>query len=82
VAFMYLRNKKGSSGCHTSLRPQVHSYVSETRNAYRILVSKSERKRPLGDLGRRWEDNIKMALTETMQTEFTSLRIGTTGGML
>jgi hypothetical protein len=56
--------------------------VSETRNAYRILVSKSERKRPLGDLGRRWEDNIKMALTETMQTEFTSLRIGTTGGML
>jgi hypothetical protein len=30
----------------------------ETRNAYRILVGKPEKKRPLGR--RRWVDNIKM----------------------
>ena len=27
---------------------------------YRVLVGKSEGKRPLGRPGRRWEDNIKM----------------------
>jgi hypothetical protein len=30
------------------------------RNAYRILVSKPEGKRPLGRPRRRWVDNIKM----------------------
>jgi hypothetical protein len=34
------------------------------RNAYRILVGKSEGKRPLGRLKRRWVDNIKMDLRE------------------
>jgi len=29
------------------------------RDAYRVLVGKYEGKRPLGRLGRRWEDNIK-----------------------
>jgi len=29
---------------------------------YGVLVGKSERKRPLGRLRRRWEDNIKMDL--------------------
>jgi hypothetical protein len=32
------------------------------RNAYRILVGKPERKRPLGRPRRRWGDNIKMDL--------------------
>jgi hypothetical protein len=36
----------------------------EKRNAYRILVGKPEGKRPLGRPRRRWEDNIKMDLTE------------------
>jgi hypothetical protein len=31
---------------------------------HRILVGKSEGKRPLGRLRRRWEDNIKMDLQE------------------
>ena len=31
---------------------------------YRVLVGKSEGKRPLGRLRRRWEDNIKMDLQE------------------
>jgi hypothetical protein len=32
----------------------------EVRNAYRILVEKSEAKRLLGILTHRWEDNIKV----------------------
>jgi hypothetical protein len=34
------------------------------RNAYRILVGKPERKRPLGRPRRKWEDNIRMDLRE------------------
>jgi hypothetical protein len=37
----------------------------EKRNAYRILVGKPERKRPLGRLRRRWGDNIKIDHRET-----------------
>jgi hypothetical protein len=36
----------------------------EKRNAYRILVGKPERKRPLGRPRRRWVENIKMNLRE------------------
>jgi hypothetical protein len=39
--------------------------MGETRNAYRILVGKSEEKRPLGRQRRRWVDNIKIDLRET-----------------
>jgi hypothetical protein len=38
--------------------------MREKRNAYRILVGKPERKRPLGRPRRRWVDNIKMHLRE------------------
>ena len=31
---------------------------------YRVLVGKPEGKRPVGRLGRKWEDNIKMDLQE------------------
>jgi hypothetical protein len=34
------------------------------RGVYRVLVRKSEGKRPLGKPKRRWEDNIKMELQE------------------
>jgi hypothetical protein len=34
------------------------------RNAYKILVGKSEGRRPLGRSRRRWVDNIKMDLRE------------------
>jgi hypothetical protein len=34
----------------------------EKRNAYRILVGKPERKRPLGRPRRRWMNNIKTDL--------------------
>jgi len=38
--------------------------MEEMRNAYKILVGKSEQKRPLGRPRRRWEDNIRMHLKE------------------
>jgi hypothetical protein len=38
--------------------------MGELRNAYIILVRKSEGKRPLGRLRRRGEDNIRMDLRE------------------
>jgi hypothetical protein len=38
--------------------------MGKQRNAYRILVGKSERKRPLGRPRRRWEDAIKIDLRE------------------
>jgi hypothetical protein len=57
----------------------------EKRNAYRVSVGKTEGKTPLGRRRRRWEDNIKMDLGEidrVLCTEFTWLRIRTTGGFL
>jgi hypothetical protein len=36
----------------------------EKRNAYRLLVGKPERKKPLGRPRRRWVDNIRMYLGE------------------
>ena len=38
--------------------------LGEDRVVHRVLVGKSERKRPLGRPRRRWEDNIKMDLRE------------------
>jgi hypothetical protein len=38
--------------------------MQEKRNAYRILMVKTEVKSPLGRRRRRWEDNIEMNLEE------------------
>ena len=38
--------------------------MGEERGVYRVLVGKSEGKRPLGRPRRRWEDNIRMDLQE------------------
>ncbi|KAJ4440485.1 hypothetical protein ANN_08626 [Periplaneta americana] len=38
--------------------------MGESINAYRVLVGRPERKRPLGRPRRRWKDNIKMDLRE------------------
>jgi hypothetical protein len=56
--------------------------MGETRNAYRILVGKPERKRPLGRLKRRWVDNIKMDLRDIGWIGLIWLWIGTNGGLL
>jgi hypothetical protein len=46
------------------LRMFESSTNGEKRNAYRLLVGKPERKRPLGRPRRRWVDNIRMDLGE------------------
>jgi hypothetical protein len=38
--------------------------MGEKTNAYRLLMGKSEGKRPLGRPRRRWVDNIRMDLGE------------------
>jgi hypothetical protein len=38
--------------------------IGEGRCVYRVLAGRSEGKRPLGRLRRRWEDNINMDLRE------------------
>jgi hypothetical protein len=43
------------------------------RNSYKILVTKHERKRPLGRPMHRWEDNIKMGLKVTRCKDMESI---------
>jgi hypothetical protein len=43
---------------------RICSTHEKTRNAYRILVGKPERKRSLEKARRGWKDNIKMNLRE------------------
>jgi len=40
------------------------AHMGEERGAYRVLVGKQERKRPLGRPTRRWVDNIRMDLQD------------------
>jgi hypothetical protein len=40
------------------------AHIGEGRGVYKVLVGRSEGKRPLGRPRRRWEDNIKMDLRE------------------
>jgi hypothetical protein len=40
------------------------AHMGEERKLYKVLVAKPERKRPLGRLRPRWEDVIRMDLTE------------------
>jgi len=39
----------------------------ETRNAYKILLEKHERKRPIGRPKRGWKNNIRMDHRETVR---------------
>jgi hypothetical protein len=59
--------------------------MGEGRGAYRVLVGRSEGRRPLGRPRHRWEGNIKMDLQEVGWGAWTGLiwlRIGTGGGPL
>jgi hypothetical protein len=61
--------------------------IGEKRNAYRILVGKSEGKRPLGRPRRRSVDNIEIDLREirwdgVVWTGSIWLRTGTSGWLL
>jgi hypothetical protein len=60
--------------------------MGEGRGIYIVLVGSPEGKRLLGRPRRRWEDNIKMDLRKIgidgARTEFSCLRIGSSGGLL
>jgi hypothetical protein len=59
--------------------------MGEKRNAYRLLVGKSEGKSQLGRPRHRWVDNIRMYLVRwdgVMWTGLVWLRIGTCGELL
>ena len=61
--------------------------MGERRGAYRVLVVKTERRRPFGEPKPRWEDNIKMDLRKVewgggAWTRSICLRRGTGGGLL
>jgi hypothetical protein len=49
------------------------------RNAYKILVGKPEAKIPLGSPRRRWEDNIKIDLKETVCEDVGRIRLAQYG---
>jgi hypothetical protein len=59
--------------------------MGERRGEYRVLVRKSDGKRPLGRPRHRWKYNIKMNFRKwevRAWTEWIRLRIGTDGGHL
>jgi hypothetical protein len=59
--------------------------MGERKGAYRVLLGKSLRKRPLGKTRRRWEDDIKMDIEEEgwdTCTAYIWVRIETDGGLL
>jgi hypothetical protein len=63
---------------------RAHRTNGEQKNAYRILVGKPERKRPLGKPRPRFVDDIKIDLREIgwHLTGSMWLRIWTSGGLL
>ena len=59
--------------------------MEQPRNAYRVLVGKSEGKRLLGRLRCRCEDNIKMDLRRwvvILETGYILLKRGTDGELM
>ena len=59
--------------------------IEETRNAYGVLLGRSEGKKPSGKPRRRWEDKIKMDLKQVgcdAGTKVALLKIGTNGGRM
>jgi hypothetical protein len=59
--------------------------MGEGREVHRVLVGKSEGKRPLGRPRRRWVDNIKMGLQEVGRgcgDWMERAQVGTGGGHL
>jgi hypothetical protein len=59
--------------------------MGEERKVYKVLVEKPEGKIPLERPRRRWEDGIRMVLTEIgwgMWSGSSWLRIGAGGGLL
>jgi hypothetical protein len=49
--------------------------MGEERGVYRVLIGRSERKRPLGRPRHRWENNIKMDFREIVIDGATWIRL-------
>ena len=78
AVFAVLRNSFNFCVCQFDFSPSIVRVITsrrkrwaghvarmaEERGAYRALVGKPERKRPLGRPRRRWVDNIRMDLQE------------------
>jgi hypothetical protein len=61
------------------------AHMGERRGAYKVLMRKPERRRPLRKFRRKWEDNIETDLREVGWRTSTGsiwLRLGTRGGLL
>jgi hypothetical protein len=61
------------------------AHMGEGRGVHRVLVGKSEGKRPLGRPRHRWEDSINIDLQDVrgvVGKGWSWLRIGTGGGQL
>jgi hypothetical protein len=59
--------------------------MRDRRVAYRFLMGRPKRMRPLGRPGRKWKDNIQMYLQEIgreARSGLIWLRIGPGGGLL
>jgi hypothetical protein len=59
--------------------------MEENRKVHKVLIEKSEGRRPLGRPRHRWNDGIRMDLREIgwgIWSGFNWLRIGTGGGLL
>jgi hypothetical protein len=59
--------------------------MGDSKGAYRVSMRRHKGSRPLGRPRNRWEDNIKMDLTEVGLDAWNGLiclRIGTDGGHL
>jgi hypothetical protein len=66
------------------IRCVIHvARIGERRGVYRLVVGKSEIKKPLGRPSRAWEDNIRKDLQDVgggAWTGWVCLRTGTGGG--
>ena len=63
------KNNSGTKGLNNEANPAPPNFrslctVREERGVYRVLLGKTEGKRPLGRPRRRWVDNIRMDLQE------------------
>jgi hypothetical protein len=75
---MVIKSRRMSWAGHVAL-------MGEERGVHRVLVGRSEAKRPLGRRRRRWEDNIKLDFRQIVsmgRTGFSWLRIGSSGRLV
>jgi len=61
------------------------AHVGERRGLYKVLLERTDGKKPFGELSHRWEYNIKMGTKQSdgrIWTGLIWLRRGASGGLL